>query len=151
MFGHITETDKLVLLYQLETQGTLEPEAVTDMSDEEIRFICTSGEYILWESTKRDFDYSELSNSHWLETTYSGEAAKLDCLKTRSAVLSPLMVAQPSYGEWHIHNGILRMNMASKEHDFELFSIANDSGNIHSLLLFKDEELKGTANITLMR
>ena len=79
MLGQITETDKLILLYQFETQGELASESVLDISDEEARFIRTSGEYILWEAGKRDFDYPEVANSHWLETTYCGQAAKLAC------------------------------------------------------------------------
>ena len=35
-------------------------------------------------------------------------------------------------------------------HSLMLFSVANYDSNIHSLLLFKDKELKGSANITLM-
>jgi len=150
MLGQITETDKLILLYKYETQGTLEAESVLDISDEEARFIRTSGEYILWEAGKRDFDYPEVANSHWLETTYRGQAAKLDCLQTRDAVLCPLFMRDQFYGEWHIHNGFLRMNIESSHHHIELFSVANYDSNIHSLLLFKDKQLKGSANITLM-
>lgn len=150
MLGQITETDKLILLYQYETRGELEPESVLDISDEEARFIRTSGEYILWESGKRDFDYPEVANSHWLETTYRGQAAKLDCLQTRDAILCPLLLGNRFQGEWHIHNGFLRMNIASSHHQIELFSVANYDSNIHSLLLFKDNHLKGAANITLM-
>lgn len=150
MLGRITETDKLILLYQFETQGELEPESVLNISDEEARFILTSGEYILWASGKRDFDYHEVANSHWLETTYLGQAAKLDCLQTRDAVLRPIMLDTQFRGEWHIHNGFLRMNIASSHHHMELFSVASLNGNIHSLLLFKDKQLAGSANITLM-
>ncbi|QUM76210.1 hypothetical protein HWV00_08240 [Moritella sp. 24] len=150
MLGKITEVDKLILLYQYETQGELEPESVLDISDEEARFIRTSGEYILWESGKRDFDYPEVANSHWLETTYRGQAARLDCLQSRDAVLCPLLFSSQFHGEWHIHNGFLRMNIESSHHQMELFSVANENSNIHSLLLFKDNQLKGAANITLM-
>jgi hypothetical protein len=150
MLGQITETDKLILLYQFETQGELASESVLDISDEEARFIRTSGEYILWESGKRDFDYPEVADSHWLETTYRGQAAKLDCLQTRDAVLCPLMQRDQLRGEWHIHNGFLRMNIASAHHRIELFSVASYDSNIHSLLLFKDQQLAGSANITLM-
>jgi hypothetical protein len=150
MLGRITEIDKLILLYKYETQGTLETESVLDISDEEARFIRTSGEYILWEAGKRDFDYPEMANSHWLETTYRGQAAKLDCLRTRDAVLCPLFLRDQFYGEWHIHNGFLRMSIESARHHIELFSVANYDSNIHSLLVFKDKNLKGSANITLM-
>ncbi len=150
MLGQITESDKLILLYQFETQGELAPESIIDISDEEARFIRTSGEYILWESSKRDFDYPEVANSHWLETTYLGQAAKLDCLQSRDAILCPLFMSNQFRGEWHIHNGFLRMNIESSHHQMELFSVANDDCNIHSLLLFKDKQLKGAANITLM-
>ena len=150
MPDHITETDKLILLYQLETQGSLQPEIIVDISDEEARFIRTSGEYILWESGKRDFCYPEVANSHWLETTYRGQAAKLDCLQSRDAVLCPLSLADKFYGEWHIHNGLLQMNVEIRDHQLELFSIANQTRNIHSLILFKDKILMGAANITLM-
>ena len=150
MLGQITETDKLILLYQFETQGELASESVLDISDEEARFIRTSGEYILWEAGKRDFDYPEVANSHWLETTYRGQAAKLDCLQTRDAVLCPLFMSEQFHGEWHIHNGFLRMNIESPHHHIELFSVASYDSNIHSLLLFKDKQLEGSANITLM-
>lgn len=150
MFGEITETDKLILLYQFETLGELQPDSVLDISDEEARFIRTSGEYVLWESSKRDFKYPELANSHWLETTNRGQAAKLDCLQSRDVILCPFLLNDQFHGEWHIHNGFLLMDLASAHHQFELFSVATDDSNIHSLLLFKDKKLQGSANITLM-
>lgn len=155
MFGHTSEADKLILLYKLETQDGSMLDPVEDISDEESRFIRTSGEYILWESTKRDFDYKEVANSRWLETSGNGQAAKLDCLKTRGAILCPLignqLIGSKQFrGEWYIHNGLLRMNVESGDNKFDLLSVANDTGRIHSLLLFKNKQLQGTANITLM-
>ena len=150
MFGDITETDKLILLYQLETHGRMYPEGVVASSDEQTRFILTSGEFVLWQASKRDFCYPEIADSHWLETTYRGQIAKLDCLQSHDAVLCPLTFSSSYNGQWHIHNGLLRMNLTSPRHQLELFSIANIQGNIHPLILFKDKVLQGGANITLM-
>lgn len=147
----MTETDKMILLYQLETLGDLHPEKINDISEDEALFIRTSGEYVLWESGKRDFSHSEVSNSQWLETTYRGQAAKLDCLRSRDAVLCPLQACNKFLGEWHIHNGFLQMNLAFSNYDLELFSAANIFGDIHSLLLFKEDDLMGYAHITLMQ
>lgn len=148
-----TEVDKEILLFGREVEGRSSTfwNSQQPFTDEDISYVKTKGEFVLWQQGKRAFSAEEVLTNKWIKTNPGGHTTQLYFYPDGTLQDVSLFDGVTLSGHWHLNEGKIAVTIEGQFHHYTFDIVANDDDSIHSAVEFEDGSLSTYLKVFCIR